>query len=153
MKFRLEFTENTRVRNSSKESASFADFLLKVEDGKLAIAKELGPCKVRLPHSLMMDSGNLENLCQFHLPNLENNFTEPAWLCSQMIISPTNSAVSDVNNVMIDMFPGQARVYKSRDMVLGNEHRYPLECIDSLTHLGFPPHVLKQKARQCNAHL
>ena len=33
----------------------------------------------------------------------------------------------------------------SRDKVLENEHQYPLEFINSLTPLGFPPYVLNLK--------
>jgi hypothetical protein len=142
---KLELLENMRVKNSSGESASFAEFLLKVGDGKLDIVKDLGPCKVRLPDALMMDSENLEDLCQFVFQRLEHNFTNPAWLCSRAIICPTNSAVDEVNDVMINKFPGEARDYKSRDKVLENEHQYPLEFINSLTPSGFPPHVLHLK--------
>ena len=142
---KLELLENMGVKNSSGESASFAELLLKVGDGKLDIVKDLGPCKVRLPDALMIDSENLEDLCQFVFQRLEHNFTNPAWLCSRAIICPTNSAVDEVNDVMINKFPGEARDYKSRDKVLENEHQYPLEFINSLTPSGFPPHVLHLK--------
>ena len=142
---KLELSENMRVKNSPGDSASFAEFLLKVGNGKLDIVKDLGPCKVRLPDGLMMDSGNLEDLCQFVFQSLEHKFTDPVWLCSRAIICPTNSAVAEINDVMINRFPGEARKYKSRDKVLENEHQYPLEFINSLTPSGFPPHVLNLK--------
>ena len=52
---KLELSENMRVKKSSGKSASFADFLLKVGDGKLDAVKHLEPCKVRLPNDLMLN--------------------------------------------------------------------------------------------------
>ena len=55
----LELSENMKVKKSSGESASFADFQLKVGDGKLDTVKDLGLCKVRLLDDLMLDSDSL----------------------------------------------------------------------------------------------
>ena len=143
---KLELSENMRVKKSSGDaSASFADFLLKVGDGKLEILRDLGPYKVRLPDHLMLNSDSLDDLCQFVFQDLQHNFTNPTWLCSRAIICPTNSAVDEVNDVMISKFPGESREYKSKDRVLENEHQYPLEFINSITPSGFPPHVLNLK--------
>lgn len=52
---KLELSENMRVKKSSGDpSASFANFLLKVGDGKLEILRDLAPSKVRLPDHLML---------------------------------------------------------------------------------------------------
>jgi hypothetical protein len=145
---KLELAENMRVKNSSEESASFAEFLLKVGDGRLNTVEELGSCKVRLPDDLIIDSDNLDDLCDFVYNKLDENFTKSTWLCSCAIICPTNSTVDEVNSVMIERFSGDARQYKSRDKVLENEHQYPLEFINSLTPSRFPPHnlILKKHA-------
>ena len=143
---KLELSENMRVKKSSGDSsASFANFLLKVGDGKLETVRDLGPSKVRLPDHLMLNSDSLDYLCKFVFQDLQHNFTNPNWLCSRAIICPTNSAVNEVNDVMISKFPGESREYKSRDKVLENEHQYPLEFINSITPSGFPPHVLNLK--------
>ena len=143
---KLELSENMRVKKSSGDSsASFANFLLKVGDGKLETVRDLGPSKVRLPDHLMLNSDSLDDLCKFVFQDLQHNFTNPTWLCSRAIICPTNSAVNEVNDVMISKFPGESREYKSRDKVLENEHQYPLEFINSITPSGFPPHVLNLK--------
>ena len=115
---KLEMSENMRLKSSSKDKAAFAEFLLKVGEGRLDIAKDLGACKVKLPENRILDSDNLEDLCNFVFNNLDQNFTNPAWFCSRAIICPTNSAVNEVNNLMIEKFLGKIREYKSRDKVL-----------------------------------
>ena len=92
----FELSENMRIKKSSGDPrASITKFVLKVEDGKLETSK------VRLPKHLMLTSDSSNDLCQLVIQDLEHNITNPTWLCSRNIISPTNSAVDEVTDVMI----------------------------------------------------
>ena len=50
----------------------------------------------------------------------------------------------EINELMMQEFPGEERLYRSADKLLNNEdsHAYPVEFLNSLTLSGMPPHKL-----------
>ena len=134
----LEMTTNVRAAKAGKSTQAFAQFLLRVGDGRLPINHDVGPMKVALTVHLLLKSNSLDDLCHFVFEQLETNY-DTAILC------PTNADVDEVNNLMIESFPGEATEYKSFDSVTDNEHQYPIEFFNSLTPSGLPPHRLLLK--------
>ena len=63
---------------------------------------------------------------------------------------PTNEGVENINQLLLDKFPGATRIYKSNDKVTNSEdqQQYPEEFLNSLNPSGMPPHEihLKEKA-------
>lgn len=147
----LELTQNMRVRNSgSEEAGKFNKYLNDIGNGKLKYHKDMGDYKVQVPTELLLngDSKNLKSLCDFVFDGLLDNYQDPGWLAGRAIITPTNAAVDNINNVMMTRFPGEEREYLSSDSVDNHIH-YPIEFINRLTPSGFPPHVLKLKKGSC----
>ena len=74
---------------------------------------------------------------------MEVHYQKAHWLSSRAIICPTNSAVDEINEHVMNIFPGNAKEYLSSDTILENEHQYPIEYINQLCPSGMPPHKLK----------
>ena len=66
---------------------------------------------------------------------------------SRVIICPTNLEVDEVNDILIEKFPGQLYTFKSFDKVLNAEeaHNFPIEFLNSIHLSSIPPHILKLK--------
>ena len=141
----LEVTENVMAQKAGRSSQEFAQFLLHTGDGNIDINQSVGPFKIALPEHLLLHSNNLADLCHFVFAQLEDNYNNPSWLCSRAIICPTNADVGEVNNFMIEHFPGELKEYKSSDTVAENERQYPIEFLNSLTPSGLPPNRLLLK--------
>lgn len=138
----LYLTKNMRV-SLSGDSSEFADYLLKVGEGSQDVMKDVGPYAMRLPHDMTVPSK--EDLIHYVFHNLEDNFTDLTWMSSRAIICPTNIDVDELNRIIMDSFPGEAKLYKSHDSVVEDEHQYPLEFINKLCPSGMPPHELRIK--------
>ena len=90
-----------------------------------------------------MSVENEKELLDFVFGGIENNYTDSAWLSSRSIICPTNSEVDAINNTIMNIFPGDVKLYRSNDSVEENKHRYPIEFFNTLCPSGMPPHTLK----------
>ena len=119
-------TTNVRAEKAGKSTQAFAQFLLSVGDGKFPINHDVGPMKVALPVHLLLKSNSLDDLCHFVFEQLESNYDTASWLCSRAILCPTNADVDEVNNLIIEHFPGEATEYKSSASATDNEHQYPI---------------------------
>ena len=143
---RLQLTQTMRSKLQG-ESSQFADFFLTIGDGRRT------PQRRRTFFNLLPDDTTVENekeLLDFVLGGIENNYTNSAWLSSRSIICPTNSEVDAINNIIMSIFPGDVKVYRSNDSVEGNEHQYPIEFLNTLCLSGMPraPHTLQLKKAQ-----
>lgn len=68
------------------------------------------------------------------------------YMISRAILSTKNEYVDDINNLMIDRFPGEDQIYYSFDSAEDdNSSNYPTKFLNSLKPSGLPPHVLKLK--------
>lgn len=63
------------------------------------------------------------------------------------ILTPKNKDVADINNTIIDRFPGDMYDYNSADDMKDpqDQIRYPPELLNSLSPSSLPPHHLKLK--------
>ena len=86
---------------------------------------------------------NENELLDFVFGGIENNYTDSAWLSSRSIICPTNSEVDAINNMIMSIFPGDVKVYRSNDSVEENEHQYPIEFLYTLCPSGMRPNILQ----------
>ena len=99
----------------------------------------------------LLDDTTVENEQEpldFVFGGIKNNYTDSAWLSSRSIICPTNSEVDAINNNIMSIFPGDAKVYRSNDSAEENEHQYPIEFLNTLCPSGMPraPHTLQLKS-------
>ncbi|GER43330.1 replication protein A 70 kDa DNA-binding subunit A [Striga asiatica] len=117
---------------------------------------------VRLPPSLILGDANtedaLEQLIAIIYPDLQTtpvqngnygdkqNDTNPSFQMNRAILSTKNRFVDDINNKLINAFPGEMVEYLSFDEVDNPIHKGLYEdIINSLTPGGMPPHKLQLK--------
>ena len=96
---------------------------------------------IKLPDDMTVE--NEKELLDFVFGGIENNYTDSAWLSSRSTMCPTNSKVDAINNIIMSIFPGDVKVYRSNDSVEGNEHQYPIEFLNTLCPSGMRPHTLQ----------
>ncbi|XP_005104386.1 uncharacterized protein LOC101858351 [Aplysia californica] len=134
----LRLTRNMRVLLTG-ETADFSNYLLNIGDDKHNVCKQIGEFAIKLPDDITVKSE--QELINFVFGNLQSN-TNPDWLASRCIICPSNTEVDRINNLIMQSFPREEKVYRSSDSVEENEHQYPIEFINSLCPSGMPPHKL-----------
>ena len=121
----MHLSQNMRIINcgETSDSSNFSQFLDHLGSGKLNVEEE-GEFKVRLPPKFFLRNNTLTGLCDFVFEDLTQNYMNYDWLANRAIISPTNNAVDNVNEMMMERFPGKEKIYKSCDTVAENAHRF-----------------------------
>ncbi|CAN0903754.1 ATP-dependent DNA helicase PIF1 [Linum grandiflorum] len=83
---------------------------------------------------------------------LSANFDNPAYFASRAILAPLHEIVSQINEYMLDQWPGQEMYYYSSDSIQSDflgpadaEAEYPVEFLNGLQIGNFPQHELKLK--------
>lgn len=143
----MKLTKNMRVLLTGTAAATFADHLLEVGEGRVPVATDVGPHKIRLKEDFVFTGDSLTQLCSHVFHDLASNHGNAEWLCSRAILCPTNDNVEEVNNILIKTFPGQQRVYRSSDKILDADmaHQYPVEFLNTICASGMPHHKLQVK--------
>ena len=134
-------TTNMRVQMSgSLECKDFSEFLLSVGDGSYT-----GGEIIKIPDDMNMEGKTLEDLIDFVFPDLEANSSNRHWLSERAILCPTNEQAKEVNDLVSDRFPGNAKIYKSSDTTTDNNPDFSPEFLNSFDLPGMAPHCLKLK--------
>jgi ATP-dependent DNA helicase PIF1 len=139
-------TTNLRAQLSDDEGAAeFSKLLLKIGNGQIPILDELDT--ITIPPGMGKVVSTLGELKAEVYPNLTTNGVRPEWLAERAILSPLNTNVNQLNNWLMEEFPGDERIYKSVDSAICDEEAvtYPVELLNSLELSGMPPHLLKLK--------
>jgi ATP-dependent DNA helicase PIF1 len=86
-------------------------------------------------------------LIDWVFPGLAHRYTDRAWLSERAIFAPKNSAVDLINEVCMDMLPGQHQLLSSADNVVNEEQAglFTPEFLNTLTAPGMPSHDLRIK--------
>nr|XP_020179791.3 ATP-dependent DNA helicase PIF1-like [Aegilops tauschii subsp. strangulata] len=125
----------------------FSDFLLRIGDGT---EESIGQDYVRLPDEIVVPyidpKHSVSKLINDIFPSLGQNGISPSYISTRAILSTKNEYVDELNEKLIDRFPGEEQIYYSFDSAVDDPHNYyPPEFINSLTPNGLPPHVLRLK--------
>ncbi|CAB5185425.1 unnamed protein product [Rhizophagus irregularis] len=138
-------TKPKRLKRSKQDR--FAEWLLKVGEGRIPTMRGLENNIIRLPNDIILPSQNINDLINFIYSNFTTHFN-PQYLVECAILTPKNVDVNNVNTIIMDQFPGEAVEYYSADIIneqTNPEHQYPIEFLNSLTIGGLPPHKLSLK--------
>jgi ATP-dependent DNA helicase PIF1 len=125
----------------------FSDYLLQIGNGtEETIANDY----IQLPEDIVIgyidEDDCVNKLIQHVFPSLEDNAKSTTYMSTCAILSTKNEHVDQLNEKMIDRFPGEEKVYHSFDSVDDDSrNNYPIDFINSFTPNGLPPHVLKVK--------
>ena len=72
--------------------------------------------------------------------------SDPYQITNRCILTPKNTCVDDINEMMIDRFPGRPFVYMSNDRTINERDQSDYEnFLNSLNPKGLPPHKLVLK--------
>lgn len=139
----INLSQNMRI-SASPNAAEFAKYLLDVGEDKI---EKTSMGLIEIPDKFQLRENTLKGLCDFVYNDLENKYYDKEWLCSRAVLCPTNDIADEVNNYMLEAFPGNEQAFKSSDEVTDGDLtlQYPIEFLNTLTPAGFPPHELRLK--------
>ncbi|OWZ21535.1 Helitron helicase [Phytophthora megakarya] len=164
----LRLSINMRVQTSrnpqtAAEVGAFADYLLQVGDGRHFISPTLGPDFIKVPEDMLFDisslpQSNIEKQARNRLLHLvETVYTDlnsrshpDDYFADIIILTPKNTDVLAINNLILEKIPGEMHEFTSVDSVDGDdelqrqEHGdlYPPEFLNTISLSGMPPHKL-----------
>ncbi|KAH9687645.1 ATP-dependent DNA helicase [Citrus sinensis] len=153
-----ELKQNMRLYNGSMSGseaakiASFDKWLLQIRDGSLYddIDREL----VKLPSDICKKpSENLmKSVVDTIYPSILHNYSDPTYLKERAILMPKNEMVHELNEMIMNIIPGQGRTYFSSDSICkasantnDEDVLYPTEFLNSLKLNGIPNHDIRLK--------
>ena len=146
---RCQQAVRTGTIEESERLREYAAWLLKFGEGKIDIVEEKGPDVIQFPASIFLKENTSEALIQYVYGGLElpENHTNPDWLATRGILSPTNACIDDMNKQVLQILPGNSEVLKSVDNVTSEDETtlYPQDFLNSLNISGQPPHELQVK--------
>lgn len=146
---RLYQSCNSQSNNSKQKE--FAEFLLKIGDGEYSTNLNTENI-ITLSADMTMPKGNLTDLIDFVYPNLAENSGNVNYMVGRAILTPKNTDVDIISDMIMSRFPGETRIYPSLDSTDPTEntyrqqtHEYSPEFLRSLKMPDLPPGELKLK--------
>ncbi|GKD85968.1 ATP-dependent DNA helicase PIF1-like protein, partial [Tanacetum coccineum] len=92
------------------------------------------------------------SIIDFTYPNILDNINDPGYLQEKEILVPTNEVVDNINEKLLEKFPGEEMVYLSCDSIYKTERGATIdqsifspEFINGLKFSGVPNHRLALK--------
>ncbi len=142
----MKLAKNMRLKGNDEAAERFAEQLLEIGEGRVPIEEDLGEYKIQVDKDFLLKEESVKGLCNFVWNDLEDNYTDPEWLCSRAVLCPTNEAADEINEHMTKYFPGESRSYLSCDKLIeGSPNQFPEEFLNTLCPSGMPPHKLTLK--------
>ena len=124
----------------------YSEFLLRIGNGT---EETYGNDYVQLPNDIVIEyesEQSIDILIKHVFPDLKFNYNNAGYMHERAILSTRNEYVDRLNARMIDMFPGEEKVYYSFDCVNDDsQNTYPIDFLNSITPNGLPPHELRVK--------
>ncbi len=125
--------------DQTPENVEFARWLLTVGAGE-GLTDD---CTITLPASMRLANNSLSELIQYIYPNIQAGHFQDRFFLERTILSGRNDDVDEINQQVLDMFPGQETVYWSTDKTIEEElddaaTLYPVEFLQSFNASGLP---------------
>jgi len=154
----LTLTANMRLSTGSSDSdiherKLFSDWILAIGDGSVGESNDVD-IRVEIPPDLLLRSnGNpLAAIVNSTYPNLLQNIDDLSYFQDRAILAPKNAIVDEVNNYMMDLMPGEEKIYLSYDSPLypksGNnssDEVHTPEFLNTISTSRIPNHKLRLK--------
>ncbi|GJR86725.1 NADH-ubiquinone oxidoreductase chain 2 [Tanacetum coccineum] len=154
----LKLTANMRLTVGASpedvcEIQDFAEWILKIGDGELGEAND-GEVSINVPKELLIDAVDdpVTSIIEFTYPDLLNNINDSSYFQEKAILAPTNEVVDNINDHLLNKFPGEEMVYLSCDSIDKTERGSAIdesvfspEFINGLKFSGVPNHRLALK--------
>ena len=95
---------------------------MSIGDGTQPINRQIGEFAINLPEDMLVDSET--DLIDFVYNNISDNYMDADWIASRSIVCPTNNGVDELNNRIMQAFPGEEVIYRSQDSIEASEHQW-----------------------------
>ena len=144
----MQLTINMRIQDV--EQKQFVDYLLQIGEGKENTYTEIGDDIIKLHDDMVFNEETVELLISNIFDNIDNNYLNNEnyinYIKNRAILTLRNDDVDDINEKIINIFPGDAQEFLSADSVededFVHQNLYPIEFLNTLTPSGTPPHKL-----------
>ena len=138
----MKLTTNMRV---NPEEKAFCDFLINLGKGEHEIVNVLQPHLISIPSQYLVS--DLDSLINAVFPDLTAGYEDDYFLTNRTILTPLNENVDKINDLCVNMYPGENHTYLSADKLHEDSCslNVPLEYLNSITPSGMPPHILQLK--------
>lgn len=141
----LKLETNMRVGNDPKEQ-QFAQWLRQLARGELNDADD----NVVIPPPFLCSQNNILSLIQFTYPDIAQPHGS-SYFCERCILAPWNREAREINNFVLDMFPGDVFDLWAIDEAFDPnspglaDNSYSPEYLQAAAPSGFPPAHLRLK--------
>ncbi|XP_016494500.1 uncharacterized protein LOC107813714 [Nicotiana tabacum] len=143
---KIQLTRNMKARTDP----AFSVFLLHIGNGEEHTIKD---DMILLPEQLVIKpNGNIsgeDRLITEIFPSLNENGSCAKYMTKKAILASRNEYVDQLNEMLIDKFPGESKIFHSFDSAEDDTNNYyQEEYLNTLTPNGLPPHrlILKKNA-------
>ncbi|KAL3818277.1 hypothetical protein ACJIZ3_004182 [Penstemon smallii] len=141
----IRFTLHENMR--SREDPEFTSFILSVGNGEVPFIFDENIC---IPSHMLIPFtdtySSLNRLIDTVFPSLHQYMLDPISCIHRAILTPKNTCVSELNDLLMDKFPGEMKEYlsynRANDSTQQAEYEDFLNCVSAS---GLPPHLLKLK--------
>ncbi|KAG6646090.1 hypothetical protein CIPAW_08G169300 [Carya illinoinensis] len=139
----IHLTENMRARLDP----DFSNYILELGNGMPPITIDE---YVKIPTTMLIpyqdDSTSLDQLLDAIFDDISEYSMNISNMMNRAILAPKNSYVDEINNLLIQRFPGEMKQYYSFDETIDASEQAVMEdFLNTLTPNGFPPHQLLLK--------
>jgi ATP-dependent DNA helicase PIF1 len=154
----LTLTTNMRLLSSGsnsdiEERRNFSKWILGIGDGSIGDADD--ECMtIQMPEELLIRGFDdpLEAIVESTYPNLLENINDLSFFQNRAILTPKNVIVDAVNDYILDLIPGEEKVYLSYDSPCSCDSNVDIpddvhtpEFLNTIVSSGLPNHRLKLK--------
>ncbi|KAG3091379.1 hypothetical protein PI124_g16815 [Phytophthora idaei] len=163
--------QTAQDQDTTQAVQGFADYLLRVGDGRHETCTELGSDYVKIPSDMFLDVSGLETsvvdeaaeqgtaperlsrLIEKVYSGFDGGNQPDSYFADRITLTPKNADVLAINYMILDKLPGDAEEYRCVECLDGDdelerqEHGdlYPPEFLNTISLSGMPPHKLKLK--------
>lgn len=139
------------------EITEFSRWVLDIGEGKVDAVRKAGEPEatwIKIPPDLLLmpREDKVSSIVGAVYSDLIARYSDPNYLQSRAILTPTNDIANSVNSHIVSMIPGEEREYLSCDRIgkSAGAHGfydllYPIEFLNSLNGNNFPHHRLVLK--------
>ncbi|XP_071718998.1 uncharacterized protein [Rutidosis leptorrhynchoides] len=143
--------------NQIKELSEFADWILKIGEGKINEPNDGEADDVRFPRDVLLtaDSNHVESIVSAIYPSLHANLHDGMFFQDKAILAPTNEEVDCINDHMLAIIDSDERVYYKSDSLCPDEVNdnfsqqvYSPKILNGLKVPGVPNHRILFKKKE-----
>ncbi|XP_035837189.1 uncharacterized protein LOC110944815 [Helianthus annuus] len=155
----LTLTKNMRLtigasQSTMVETEKFAKWLLDIGEGKVGGDND-GVAIVEIPSDILItdSSDPIESLIRFVYPSVLERYMDLDYFSERAILTPKNEVVHEINDRLLELFPGEPVEYLSSDTICETEkgidsfqqELYSPDVLNGLKISGLPNHRLVLK--------